>query len=149
RQVVTSPEAVADARDGDEFSFDPESRRLTNDTQGKTYDPVPLTPKEDEIRRTGGIFAAGRREFRASIDTPACIEWPDPEQARRLTSTEQIVWSHRVDKQAAVHPGATVRVYADLLRASDGTAPFAIHTFNQITGGDKIFPRQAAIANDH
>src|SRR5213079_1559585 len=70
-QVVQSPDAVADASDGDAFSFDPESRRLTNDTQGKTYDPVPLTPKEDEIRRTGGIFAAGRREFRASIDTPA------------------------------------------------------------------------------
>jgi 3-isopropylmalate/(R)-2-methylmalate dehydratase large subunit len=33
--------------------------------------------------------------------------------------------------------------------ASDGTAPFAIHTFNQITGGQTIFPRQAAVANDH
>src|SRR6195256_2469791 len=53
--VAQSAEAVADARDGDEFSFDPESRRLTNDTQNKTYTPVPLTPKEDEIRRTGGI----------------------------------------------------------------------------------------------
>ena len=46
-------------------------------------------------------------------------------------------------------PGATLRVYADLLPASDGTAPFAIHTFNQITGGNSIYPRQAAIANDH
>ena len=46
-------------------------------------------------------------------------------------------------------PGATLRVYADLLPASDGTAPFAIHTFNQITGGNAIFPRQAAVANDH
>src|SRR6185436_3775926 len=27
--------------------------------------------------------------------------------------------------------------------------PFAIHTFNQITGGDVIHPRRAAIANDH
>src|SRR5215471_6020531 len=44
-QVVQSPEAVNDARDGDEFSFDPDSRRLTNETQRKTYDPVPLTPK--------------------------------------------------------------------------------------------------------
>src|SRR5438874_4263157 len=61
-QVVQSPEAVADARDNDEFSFDSESRRLTNETQNKAYEPVPLTPKEDEIRRTGGIFAAGRRE---------------------------------------------------------------------------------------
>src|SRR5438067_4660109 len=148
-QVVQSPDAVADARDGDEFSFDPASRRLTNQTQGKTYDPVPLSPKEDEIRRTGGIFAAGRREFRASIERAARIEWPDPETARRLTSTEQIVWAHRVDKNAAVAPGATLRVYADLLPASDGTAPFAIHTFNQITGGDTIFPRQIAIANDH
>src|SRR5258708_5754228 len=43
--VVQSPEAVADARDGDVFSFEPTSRRLTNETQAKTYDPVPLTPK--------------------------------------------------------------------------------------------------------
>ena len=66
-----------------------------------------------------------------------------------MTSTEQIVWAHRVDKGADVKPGATLRVYADLLPASDGTAPFAIHTFNQITGGNTIYPRQAAIANDH
>ena len=66
-----------------------------------------------------------------------------------MTTTEQIVWAHRVDKDAAVAPGATLRVYADLLPASDGTAPFAIHTFNQITGGQSIDPRQAAIANDH
>jgi 3-isopropylmalate/(R)-2-methylmalate dehydratase large subunit len=140
---------VADAKDGDAFSFDPESRRLTNETQHKTYEPVPLTPKENEIRRTGGIFAAGRREFAAAVRTKPSIEWPDAEQARGMTSTEQIVWAHRVDKNAAVTPGATLRVYADLLPASDGTAPFAIHTFNQITGGNTIFPRQAAIANDH
>jgi 3-isopropylmalate/(R)-2-methylmalate dehydratase large subunit len=148
-EVVQSPEAVADARDGDEFSFDPASRRLTNETQARTYDPVPLTPTEDEIRRTGGIFAAGRRELQSSVETPPLIEWPDPEQARRMTSTEQILWAHRVDKHADVRPGATLRVYADLLPASDGTAPFAIHTFNQITGGSVMFPRQAAIANDH
>src|SRR6516165_4948460 len=59
-QVVQSPEAVADAKDGDAFSFDPETRRLTNETQGRHYDPVPLSAKEDEIRRTGGIFAAGK-----------------------------------------------------------------------------------------
>ncbi len=147
--VVQSPEAVADAKDGDAFSFDPASRQLTNDTQGKTYEPVPLTPKENEIRRTGGIFAAGRREFATAVKTTPTIEWPDAEQARRMTSTEQIVWAHRVDKDAEVKPGATLRVYADLLPASDGTAPFAIHTFNQITGGNTIFPRQAAIANDH
>ena len=111
--VVQSPEAVADARDGDEFSFDPQTRRLTNDTQNKTYTPVPLTPKEDEIRRTGGIVAAGRREFRASVETTPRIEWPDADEARRMTTTEQIVWAHRVDKQADVRPGATLRVYAD------------------------------------
>jgi len=148
-QVVQSPDAVADARDGDQFAFDPESRRLSNETQGKTYDPVPLTAKEDEIRSTGGIFSVGRRELKASMQTSPLIEWPDEASARRMTSTEQIVWAHRVDKTAEVAPGATLRVYADLLPASDGTAPFAIHTFNQITGGQTIFPRQAAIANDH
>ncbi len=148
-EVVQSPDAVADARDGDVFSFAPATRRLTNETQGKTYDPVPLTPKEDEIRRSGGIIAIGRREFNTSVATRPVVEWPDPARARRMTSTEQILWAHRVDKQADVVPGATLRVYADLLPASDGTAPFAIHTFNQITDGKTIFPRQAAIANDH
>ena len=119
-------------------------------TQGKTYTPVPLTPKEDEIRRSGGIFAVGRREF-ARRSTRAVDRLARRRaRARRMTTTEQIVWAHRVDKDAAGRrPGATLRVYADLLPASDGTAPFAIHTFNQITGGDTIYPRQAAIANDH
>src|SRR5229473_4100275 len=41
--VVQSPEAVADAKDGDEFSFDRATRRLTNETRHKAYDPVALT----------------------------------------------------------------------------------------------------------
>src|SRR5262245_23287075 len=148
--VVQSPDAVADAKDEDEFTFDPETRRLTNVTQGKTYDPIPLTPKEDDLRKTGGIVAAGRREFRASVERPPAVRFPDESIARHLTTTEQIIWAHRVDTdQRELKPGDTVRVYADLLPASDGTAPFAIHTFNQITGGNTIEPRQAAIANDH
>jgi 3-isopropylmalate/(R)-2-methylmalate dehydratase large subunit len=148
--VVQSPEAVADAQDGDELTFDTGSRELTNVTQQKTYQPIPLTPKEDDLRQTGGIVAAGRREFRASIERPPAIEFPDESIARHLTTTEQIVWAHRVDKhERDLKPGDTLRVYADLLPASDGTAPFAIHTFNQITGGWTIDPRQAAVANDH
>jgi 3-isopropylmalate/(R)-2-methylmalate dehydratase large subunit len=148
--VVQSPEAVSDAQDGDEFSFDPVSRRITNITRGKTYDPLPLTAKEEEIRRSGGIFNVGRREFRASIEQQPIVEFPDERLARTMTATEQIVWAHRVDKdRRELAPGDTLRVYADLLPASDGTAPFAIHTFNQITGGNTIYPRQAAIANDH
>ena len=148
--VVQSPQAVEDARDGDEFAFDPVSRQLTNLTQDRVYDPIPLTPKEDELRRSGGIVAVGQREVRASIERPPLIEFPDESIARSLTTTEQIIWAHRVDKdQRAIKPGDTLRVYADLLPASDGTAPFAIHTFNQITGGHVIRPRQAAIANDH
>jgi 3-isopropylmalate/(R)-2-methylmalate dehydratase large subunit len=147
--VVQSPEAVADAQDGDVFAFDTISRRLTHETRGKSYDPVPLSEKEEEIRAGGGIFAVGRREFRRSVERKPEIVWPDPATARKMTTTEQIVWAHRVDRDARVSPGTTLRVFADLLPASDGTAPFAIHTFNQITGGSTIFPRQAAIANDH
>ncbi|MFN0151342.1 MAG: aconitase family protein [bacterium] len=147
--VVQSPEAVDDAQDGDAFTFDPTSRALANVTRGKTYTPVPLTPKEDEIRKSGGIFALGRREFAASLTRAPRVEFPDALLARGMTTTEQIVWAHRVDKRAEARPGATLLLYADLLPASDGTAPFAIHTFNQITGGDTISPRQAAIANDH
>src|SRR6266542_405055 len=147
--VVQSPEAVADARDGDVLTFDTATRRVKNETQGKSYEPVPLSEKEEEIRRSGGIFAVGRRELRKSVERAPEIRWPDPETARRMTATEQIIWAHRVDKDAEVRPGTTLRVFADLLPASDGTAPFAIHTFNQITGGNSIFPRQAAVANDH
>ena len=150
--VAQSPEAVADAQDGDAFSFDPVTRQLTNLTRGRTYEPVPLSPKEDEIRRGGGIFAVGRREFRASVITKPSVDWPDEDAARVMTTTEQIIWAHRVDKDLKprdLKPGTTLRVYADLLPASDGTAPFAIHTFNQITSGRTIDPRQAAIANDH
>jgi 3-isopropylmalate/(R)-2-methylmalate dehydratase large subunit len=148
--VVQSPEAVADARDGDEFTFDPVSRRLANVTQGKAYDPIPLTPKEEEIRASGGIVAVGRREFRGSVERVPHVEFADAALARRMTTTEQIVWAHRVDRDVrTLRPGDTLRVFADLLPASDGTAPFAIHTFNQITGGRAIAPRQAAIANDH
>jgi 3-isopropylmalate/(R)-2-methylmalate dehydratase large subunit len=148
-EVVQAPEAVKDARDGDEFSYDTQSRSLVNETQGKTYTPVALTAKEDEIRRSGGIFAVGRRAFRDAVRNAPVIAWPDDETAKGLTTTEQIAWAHRVDKDAKVEPGRTLRVYADLLPASDGTAPFAIHTFNEITGGGAIYPRQAAIANDH
>jgi 3-isopropylmalate/(R)-2-methylmalate dehydratase large subunit len=147
--VVQSPEAVADAQDGDEFTFEPVSRDITNVTRGKTYTPVPLSAKEDEIRQSGGIFAVGRREFAASVLRKPEVVFPDDDRARTMSSTAQIVWAHRVDKDAEVEPGATLRVYADLLPASDGTAPFSIHTFNQITGGNTIFPRQAAVANDH
>src|SRR5262249_13910955 len=147
--VLQSPEAVADAKDGDVFCFDPATRKLINETQDKTYTPIALSPKEDEIRSSGGIFAVGRRELHESVSRRIEITWPGPELARKMSTTEQIVWAHRVDKKARVQAGTTIRVFADLLPASDGTAPFAIHTFNQITGGNTIFPRQAAIANDH
>jgi 3-isopropylmalate/(R)-2-methylmalate dehydratase large subunit len=150
--VAQAPDAVADARDGDEFSFDPESREIVNVTLGRSYTPVALSPKEEEIRRSGGIVAVGRREFRRSLSVAPSLDWAGEPLASGMTTTEQIIWSHRVDRdlgRAAFRPGLTLRVYADLLPASDGTAPFAIHTFNQITGGGTIFPRQAAIANDH
>jgi 3-isopropylmalate/(R)-2-methylmalate dehydratase large subunit len=147
--VVQSRAASEDAQEGDVLTFDSSNRRLTNETRGKTYEPIPLTPMEDEIRRSGGIIKVGRREFADATAQAPRVEWPDPQTARGLSSTEQIVWAHRVDKNAQVRPGGTLRVWCDLLPASDGTAPFSIHTFNQITGGDSIYPRQAAIANDH
>src|SRR2546429_8107050 len=75
--VVQSPDAVTDAQDGDELTFDPDTRRLTNVTRARSYDPVPLTPMEDEIRRSGGIFAIGRREFREATARAPEIAWPD------------------------------------------------------------------------
>src|SRR5215471_20297627 len=100
--VVQSLEAVADARDGDVFSFQTQTRELTNQTQGKSYTPIPLSEKEEEIRSSGGIFAVGRREFRKSIERNPEIVWPDSDTASQLTTTEQIVWAHRVDPDASI-----------------------------------------------
>jgi 3-isopropylmalate/(R)-2-methylmalate dehydratase large subunit len=147
--VVQCPEAVEDAQDGDRFAFDVRTRALTNETRNKTYAPVPLSAKEEEIRAGGGIFDVGRREFADSVRRAPNVAFPPPEVARGLTASEQIVWAHRVDKDAVLEPGGTYRVYGDLFPASDGTAPFAIHTFNQITGGETIYPRRLAVANDH
>jgi len=146
--VVQSPDAVRDAQDGDEFEFDAATRVLRNVTRAKSYEPIPLTPKEEEIRRGGGIFEMGRREFRAGRKAMEVV-FPDAKTASGMSTTEQIVWAHRVDKRAEVKPGATVELFADLLPASDGTAPFAIHTFRQIVGKDDAEPLRVAIANDH
>ena len=147
-EVLECPAAAEDAQDGHRFTFDPATRRLTNDSLGRSYEPKPLSRRENELRASGGILAAGRREFLASVAAEPQIEWPGPEERDRLTVTEQILWAHRVDPRAPVAPGESILVAADLLPASDGTAPFAIHTFREITGG-AIYPRQAAIANDH
>src|SRR5207253_7124162 len=98
--VVQSRAAVDDAQEGDAFSFDPVTRRLTNETRGKTYEPLALSPQEEEIRRSGGIIKVGRREFAESVRRRPEVSWPDAKTARGLSSTEQIVWSHRVDKDA-------------------------------------------------
>ena len=146
--VLECPEAVADAQDGHRFSFEPDSRALTNVSLGRRYAPKPLGEREERFRREGGILAAGRREFLASWSEEVRIEWPEPPVARRLTAAEQILHAHRADPKARVTAGEPVLVAADLLPASDGTAPFAIHAFREITGG-AIHPRQAAIASDH
>lgn len=58
------------------------------------------------------------------------------------------MYAHRLDPKAVVKPGETLALQGDLFPASDGTAPFSIYTFLQITGGNTIY-RQAAIASDH
>src|SRR5947208_15128920 len=122
--VLQSRAAVEDAQEGDAFSFDPGTRTLRNETRRKTYQPAAPSPAADDIRRSGGIIKIRRREFRDAVLRTPDISWPDAATARGLTSTEQILWAHRVDKDAAVRAGATLRLYADLLPASDGTAPF-------------------------
>ena len=88
--VVQSPEAVADAKDGDVFTFEPVSRALANETQGKPYTPVPLSAKEDEIRQSGGIFALGRREPVSNVNS-------SPSFASATASGLCTTWSPRLN----------------------------------------------------
>ena len=148
--VVQSPEAVADARDGDEFTFDPVSRQIANVTQGKTYDAGAAEreggrdpPERRHLRRRPArVPRLGRAHARGRVSRRRRAR----ARCRRPSRSSGRIASTRMPRSK---PGATLRVYADLLPASDGTAPFAIHTFNQITGGNTIDPRQAAVANDH
>ena len=151
--VVQSPEAVADAQDGDEFSFDPVTRAAAQRDAGQDLRAGAALARRK--RRSAAAAAssrsAGASSARRSMTAPA-IDWPDAERRARHDDdrADRLGAPRRQGPDAAdLKPGATLRVYADLLPASDGTAPFAIHTFNQITGGDTIYPRQAAIANDH
>ena len=138
--VLECPEAVADAQDGDTFTFDPVTRALVNETQGRAYSRCRWRRRKKRSAAT----AASSRSAAASCGDRSSARRASSGRtrrvARRLTTTEQILWAHRVDRHGRreVKPGATLRLYADLLPASDGTAPFAIHTFNQITGGQPI-----------
>ena len=103
-QVVQSPEAVADARDGDEFAFEPETRRLTNETQGENV-------RTRAADAEGGRDSPDRRHLR---DRPPRVRGVGesrrrgssgrtPRSARGMTTTEQIVWAHRVDRGRRRH----------------------------------------------
>src|SRR5438067_6291466 len=48
-QVVQSRAAVDDAQEGDACSFDPATRKLTNETRGRSYEALALTPQEEDI----------------------------------------------------------------------------------------------------
>ena len=148
--VVQSPEAVADARDGDDAHLrhadaPPDATKRS----GRATSP---SRSRRRRRRSGGAAASSRSDAGSSAVRRAGAADPlagpgdraahDGDRADRLGAP-------RGQGRRRCGPGATLRVFADLLPASDGTAPFAIHTFNQITGGGTIFPRQAAIANDH
>src|SRR5207302_11181982 len=105
--VVQSRAASEDAQEGDVLTFDSKTRRLTNETRGKRYDPVPLTPVEETIRRSGGIIAVGRREFAESLDRVQRVEWPDHKTACAMSSPEMTVWATRRDNAARVRSGDT------------------------------------------
>ena len=151
--VVQCPEAVADAKDGDEFTFDPVSRAIDNVTQGKRYTPVAAVAKRRRDsserrhlrRRPPRVQGVGRGQAHARLGGRGARARHDDDRADRVgASGGQRDVARRSDSRAR-----RCASWRTLLPASDGTAPFAIHTFNQITGGNAIFPRQAAVANDH
>lgn len=148
-EVIECPNAVKDANNNQVFEFNKETRILKNLTLKKSYIPKPLNEKEEYIRRSKGIFNIGRTEYISSLKRKIKIEWPNINERKKLSLTEQIIWAHRVDKKAAVKPNQTLRIYGDLFMASDGSAPLGIYTFNKITGGDTIYPRNVAIILDH
>src|SRR2546428_1182222 len=68
--VIQSRLAVEEAQEGDTFSFDPATRRLTNETRGKRYAPARPSPQAEDIRRPGGVIKMRRGESRRSGRRP-------------------------------------------------------------------------------
>ena len=152
--VVQCPEAVADAQRRRRVHVRSASRaRSRTSRRARRTRPCRCRRRKkrsgEAAASSPSAAASSRRRSRLRRRSTG----PTTSLARGMTTTEQIVWAHRVDKRPVARGSASrarrCACYADLLPASDGTAPFAIHTFNQITGGQAIFPRQAAIANDH
>ena len=149
--VVQCPEAVDDAKDGDAFAFDPASRAADERDAGEDLragsalgegggDPL----ERRHLRRRAGASSATRS--RAAPE----VRFPDPDVARRMTTTEQIVWAHRVDRDAARRAGsdaARLRGPAARLRRHGARSRSTRST--RSPAGSAIYPRQAAIANDH
>ena len=97
--------------DGDEFSFDPavaaaDQRDAGQDLRAGAAD---AEGRRDPPRPAASI-AAGRREFTAAVEDDAAHRVARCRAgARSMTTTEQIVWAHRVDKDCRRStPGATL-----------------------------------------
>jgi len=148
--VVQSRAAFRGRAEGDVLTFDsktatPDERDPWQELRARTADAN--RREHPSVRRHHRRRTARVRRIRSNVckrGLAGFVKQPAVCPARSRSSGRIVV-----DKDAEVRPGGTLRVWCDLLPASDGTAPFAIHTFNQITGGDTIYPRQVAIANDH
>lgn len=148
-QIIQCPQAVEEAQDNHEFNFNTITHLLENITLKKKYHPISFSESEEELIQSGGIFMRGHKEYKQSLGLTREIIWPTPEQTRKMTVSEQILHAHLVDKSESISPGVTVKVFGDLFPVSDGTAPFTIYTFNQITKNEKQTPHNPAIIQDH
>jgi hypothetical protein len=80
--------------------------RLTNETQGKTYEPVPLSPKEDEIRRAAASSRSAAASSRVGRRRAPAIDWPDPTaRADDDDRADRLGASRRQGSAADVRPG--------------------------------------------
>ena len=152
--VVQSPEAVADARDGDEFSFDPGTRAAAQRHAGQDLhagaavaegrgDP----PERRHLRRRPPrVRRLGRRSARRSTGpTPELAERHDDHRADRLGAPR------RQGSAAERAPARARRCASTPTCCRPRTAPRRSRSTpsTRSPAARTIYPRQAAIANDH
>ena len=127
------------------------TRRTATSSRSTPHAPADEPDARQDLRSGPASRRRRRRSARAAASSPSAagvprvrrsrpeLAWPDPEQARGMTTTEQIVWPiawtargrrARRDPAGLCGPAA----------ASDGTAPFAIHTFNQTRAATRSYP---------
>ena len=146
--IIQCKQASIDAMDDDDFSYEPNKNKLSNLTQNKAYTLIVKSSVEEKITQSGGLIKLGQQLYQTHQLRK--VDWSCINSSDNLSMTEKILMAHRYNQKAKLERNKPIEIIGDLFPASDGTAPFSIYAFNEITKGNlTASPINPVIINDH